>query len=123
MATRPFFLQLTKVLTANASGTPSFLAPPDETYTFNQIRLISTGAFDITDIKDSAGKHYTNASVSEPIKSTHFQSGASPNIGFQELAADLVLKGNLALYFDLKDTSGAGNTIIIVLNGMVETVN
>lgn len=111
MADAPYFITDTQVLGAGATGTWAFSVPVNESYDIYDLRFSSTGIFDIRDIRDSAGVHYTNASSVDPLPSVQLQNGASPNIGFQRFPETLHLAGGTSLQVDLFDTSGAGNTV------------
>ncbi len=111
MADAPYFITDTQVLAAAGTATWNFSVPVNESYDLYGLRFTSTGIFDIRDIRDSAGTHYTNASSTDPIPSAQLQNGASPNIGFQDFPATLHLAGGTSLQVDLFDTSGAGNTV------------
>lgn len=113
MADAPYFITDTVVLGAGATGTWGFDVPVNESYDLYDFRFVSTGIFDVRDIRDSAGVHYTNASSTDPLTSTSLQNGASPNIAFQSFPATLHLVGGTSLRVDLFDTSGAGNTVRI----------
>jgi len=114
MADSPYFLTDTVVLGAAGTGSFNFFVPVNESYDLYDMRFTATGIFDVRDIRDSAGQHYTNASTTDPLNSTHFQNGASPNIGFQTFPATLHLNGGMTFTIDLFDTSGAGNTVRFV---------
>ena len=120
MASVPYFLQLNAVLGAAGTGTLSFTVPKNEGLQLRQVRFSSTGAFNVTDIRDSAGQHYTNASSANPIPSTELQNAASANIGIQALDIELNLVGGVTFYVDLVDTSGAGNTVRVLFTGVRE---
>ncbi len=113
MGDAPYFMTDTQVLGAAGTGTWGFDVPVNEAYDLYDIRFTATGAFDVRDIRDSSGVHYTNASSTDPVPSTQFQNGASPNLGFASFPTPLHLAGGTSLRIDLFDTSGAGNTIRI----------
>lgn len=106
---------LQQVLTANGTGSPSYTVPSNETLTIREVRKTSTGTFQITGIRDSGSRFYTNASAAVPLPSEYFQDVKSPNIGNTELNPPIEIAGGATFYFDIKDTSGAGNTVSIML--------
>lgn len=113
-----FFATILSVtLTASGSGSPSYAVPNNEGLTVSQIRFIASGAFSITGIKTSDGYLFTNASVNNPILSTHIQNAASPNFALQNIDPPIEIKGSLSLIIDLLDTSAAPNTVRILLTG------
>lgn len=111
MADAPYFITDTVVLGAGGTGTWNFSVPANENYDVYDMRFSATGGFDVRDIRDSAGVHYTNASSVDPLPSVQLQNGNSPNIGFQSFPVTLHLDGATQLQVDLFDTSGAGNTV------------
>lgn len=114
----PYLLQLSAVLGANGAGTLTFPVPKNEALRLRALRFTSTGAWQVNDIRDSMGQHYTNASTTNPIPSGALQNGASANIGLQELELDLTLPGGSILYIDIQDTSAAGNTVRVTASGV-----
>lgn len=121
MATFPFFLQFQYVLTANGTGTVQYPVPPNEKLELSELRFVSTGAFSVTDIRDSTGKHFTNASSAVPILSTLLQNAQNGYISAKDFDVPLEVGGNVTFYMDLKDTSGAGNTVNLLLTGVKTT--
>lgn len=115
MADYPYFLELQAVLTANGTATVSQPIPTGESWDIMGLRQQSTGAFVITDIRDSRGVHYTNASASTPIPNDYFQDTASPNLQQSEFPIKLSIPPAIIFYIDLKDTSGGGNTVNLIL--------
>jgi hypothetical protein len=77
----------------------------------------ATGAFAITDIRDSSGNHYTNASVAVPLPSTVLASGANNNNALKDFFKNIFIDGGSIFYVDVKDTSGAGNTVNLAFMG------
>lgn len=118
----PYLLVLPIVLTASATGTVQYPMPTNETLKIKEIRFVSTGAFSITDIRNSSGNHFTNASPSAPILSTALQDARNNFDSIEKFMADIVLDGGKTFYIDVIDTSGAGNTIRLYLNCTRETV-
>jgi hypothetical protein len=107
----PFLLQLQLVLTSNASGSLQYTVPNTEAITIKGLIHKSTAGFNITDIRDTSGRHYTNAGSSTPIPNTVIASGANNNNAIKDLGGDIILPGGTGLTIDVTDTSGAGNTI------------
>jgi hypothetical protein len=117
MAEFPYLLYLEQVLTAGGVGTPSYTVPANEKLEISQLFVASTGTFEITDLRDSAGKHYTNASLSTGIQSGLLARAANNYNVFIDFPVPIILEGALIIYVDLFDTSGAGNTIGLLLPG------
>lgn len=120
MATIPFYTVVSVSLALGASGTLSNQVGAKERLTIRKWRFIATGAFDVTGLRSSSGVAYSNASVANPIKSTHLQNAASPNLGAQSFDYPLVLEPSTLLNIDVKDTSGAPNVITFLLEGEKE---
>lgn len=121
MATFPYYLIMQVALAASGSGTLQYPVPPNETLSLSELRFIATGAFSITDIRDSTGRHYTNASPSIPILSTLVQNSANGNISAKDFDVPLDIPGNVTLYVDVKDTSAAINTVNMLFTGVRTT--
>lgn len=118
MASIPFWLRFQAVIAAGGGlATVSYAVPPLQELTLNELFWTSTGAFGIYSIHNSNGRIYTNASQATPLLSTHLQQGGSPNIGAKDLPYPLVVVGADIFYMDLIDTSGAANTINLMLVG------
>ena len=117
----PYILTLQAVLTASATATLSYPMPNNETLELNSIRFVSTGGFSITDIRDSSGKHYTNASPAAPILSTALQDARNNFDSLERFEVPIVQDGGKTFYIDIIDTSGAGNTVRLFLTGKRST--
>lgn len=118
MADFPFLIVLQSVLLANGTGTMSYTVPNGESLEISSLVFQSTGTFAVTDIRNSASLHYTNASASIPIPSAVLPSSANNFNSIGEFISNIKLGGGDIIYFDVKDTSGAGNTVNIVLSAV-----
>lgn len=114
----PFDFVLQYVLAGNGIAQQVYSVPPGEDFEIDEFRFASTGAFSITAMKTSDGLAMTNATQSVGIPSTALQAGNSPNIGLRQFAEPLLVKGGLSFILEIKDTSGAGNTINAVFSGV-----
>lgn len=121
MATIPFIVYLETVLGANGTGTLSYTVPPGEKLTINDLIQDATGAFEVTGIRDSSGRYYTNASPNTGIPRGAFKEMGTAFLGFDFYKTPLVIEGGLIFYIDIVDTSGAGNTVQVALCGIRET--
>lgn len=121
MALRPYLFTQTVTLSASAAGTAQFVVSPGETIRFKRLYYVSTGSFNVTGIRNSAGLRYTNASTDDPITSTTLQNAANSNISLSDFLLSLEIIGSGELDIDLVDTSGASNTVRITLVAEVET--
>ena len=118
MADVPYILPLRAVTTANGTATLPFTSPRNESYRFSEVRISSTGAFQINSLRTSTGLQYTNASPQVPIESTLFQQLGSPNIGITTLPLAIEVGGGETMNIDIQDTSAAPNTVRVYLVGV-----
>ena len=97
-------------LSANSSGTASFSVPEGKKWEISKLTWSSTGAFKITDIRDTAvGYHYN----SNDLPSVTLKNRNTGNI--VEFEPKPVCTGATRLVFEVTDTSGAANTVYITL--------
>lgn len=118
MADIPYVLQLTQVAGSGGVIRLSYTVPSNEGLDLYGMWFISTGAFNIFDIGNSAGQHYTQATQSNPIQSTVLQSPLNAFTGLNNFQSPLIVAGGMLFYVDIIDTSGAGNTIRGTFNGV-----
>lgn len=121
MGLYPYLLVLEATLAANGTGTLSYPVPQNEQLELHQIFQQSTGAFGITSIHDSGGTNFTNASSTIEIDDDFIDDVDEANIAVRDFIVPLVVNGGTILYIDVEDTSGAGNTVSILLNGVRKT--
>ena len=114
----PYLLYLEQALTAAGTGSLSYTVPANEKLELHQLFVVSTGAFEVTDIRDSSGKHYTNASLAFGIPSSLLSRATNNYNVFMNFPVPILLDGALIIYIDLFDTSGAGNTVGLLLPGI-----
>lgn len=117
MAEIPYLELASVTLTANGVGTFSQPVPNTQQLSLREWVFSSTGVFQITGIRTSDGRNYTNASPSVPIPSAVLPSGANNFNAIHQFIPELVVPGNVILYIDFKDTSGAGNVVNLLLSG------
>lgn len=117
MSEFPYLLQLAAVLTNGGTGTVSYTVPANEELDLFQLFAVATGAFSITDVRDSAGNHYTNAAAANPIPSTLLSTPTNNYNVFQDFPVPIHIEGAKIIYIDVIDTSGAGNTVRMMLPG------
>ena len=120
MALRPFWFTQTLSLGANASQQARFPVASGETGRFKRIVFAASGAFSITRIEDETGLAYSDASVSNPIPSTALIDAATDDAGIQHLDPPAEIEGPGALLLTILDTSGAANTVRLILEGEKE---
>ena len=122
MPERPFWFSAKAVLAANSTGSLIWTISAAEEFFGRKIWLVSTGAFSIEDIRDNAGRRYSNCSAADPILSTMLNKPQIVGEGLLWFVGDLHMDPSGILYFDLKDTSTATNTVTAVLAGKKVTV-
>ena len=120
MAIRPFWFTDSVTLSALGSSTARMPVAAGEKARFRKMYYTSTGAFNITTIRDDSGQRYTNASADDPLASTLLRNTANANNTVYEFEPPLELEGPNGLSFELTDTSGASNTVRIVVTGEKE---
>lgn len=108
-------VQLSAVLGIGGTASPSYTVPSNERLIIRECRILSTGTFNITAIRDSGSRFYSNVSVAVPLPSTYFQHVDSPNIGNTDITPPIEVEGGATITFDIIDTSGAANTVKIML--------
>lgn len=113
MADYPFVALLMEVLGANSTGTLSFSTPANEEYTILGFRKRSSGAFRVTSIRDSRGIQYANFDANEYATGDIFADTTTETDGISDLPVPITLPGATTLYVDVRDDSGAGNTVRI----------
>lgn len=116
MPSIPYMAILQVVLGANSTGTMTYQIPVNEALHIKQLEVQSTGTFIIYDIRNSQGYHFTNASQAIGILNTFIQPGNNANAAFNQFMNELLVDKGSSIYFDVKDTSGAGNTVNLLLN-------
>lgn len=123
MVTRPFLLVLNSILTANGTGSLSYQAGNGEQMQIQNFNFIATGAFSIVGIRDSDGTPLSNCSASNPILSTMVQNSANANRSIDRFLEKLLIDSGKFIIIDLLDTSGAGNTVRFLFEGLRTTPN
>lgn len=121
MPDQTFFVVLETTVGANSSATLSYQVPTSESHQFLAIKAKSTGDFNVTDIRDSQGKPYTNASTTVEIPGDFFQNVANGYNAYTEFPVPIAVPGGAILYIDVEDVSGSNNTITFVLIGIRTT--
>lgn len=117
MAQFPYMVVLPVVLTAGGTGTGSYTVPANEQLELYQLFVTSTGVFSITDIRDSAGNHYTNGAAANPIPSVLLSAAPNNYNVFQDFPVPILIEGAKIIYIDVIDTSAAPNTVRLFLPG------
>jgi len=116
-ATTPFLYVDKVTLAANGTGTASFQVDAGHEAKIKRMWFVSTGSFDIIEIRDSAGNSYSTASTDKPIPSSALNKPQTAGGGVGEFDPPLYIAPMTVLYIDLKDTSGSSNTVQVILEG------
>lgn len=106
-----------KVLGALGQDTLQYSPGPTETFYIKEWRFISTGTFNIIDVRNSEQFKYTQCSVTNPILSTMVQNPTNAFLAFKEFDPPLMIEPSQTFSVDVVDTSGAGNTVRVLLIG------
>ncbi len=121
MARRESYRAITDVvLLAGGQGTLEYTPGPNETFHIKEWRFISTGIFNIIDIRNSENYHYTNCSVTHPILSSMVQNPGNAFLSDKIFDPPLEIKPRINFAVDVIDTSAAGNTVRMLLIGEKE---
>jgi len=120
MPVRPFIFTDTVVLAASGSGTVRLPLSSGETARFRALRFVSTGTFNLVEIKDDSGQRYSLASSDDPIPSTMLQDARNAFRSIDGFSPALELEGPNAISLSINDTSGAPNTVRISVEGEKE---
>ncbi len=119
---RPYFLTDSVTLTASGTGELTLRPGANERFEGHKISFVKGGTFSITGIKNDSGTPYTNADSEDPITSTMLPTVITDFHNPIELAAPLVIEKNDALTFQLTDTSAASNTVRVMIEGTMESL-
>jgi len=112
----PYLLYLETALTSNGTATLSYSVPPSEDLSIVEFTFSSTGAFGITNLRNSNGRIYSNTSSAKYIPSAHLALGNTNQQRFYQLVVPLLIRGSEQLIVELIDTSGSANTVKLTLN-------
>lgn len=110
MAELPYHISLRATVAASTAATLQHAVPRNEELVVVELYSVSSGAFSVTSIRDSAGRVYGNLSTSAPLPNAIINSER-----FKAFPTPIRLSGAITLYVDVLDTSAATNTITIVL--------
>lgn len=108
------------MLAANGTGTLTHTVPNNEKLELYKFVVRPTGLFNTTGWSISGGHSITNASDNNGIPSPNYEDSTNNNNGLSEFAIPLVLSGGQTMTIQVKDLSGAGNTLQFLFNGVRE---
>lgn len=110
-----FLIRMQVILLANAEGALEYFVNDGEQLEIYSIYQKSTGAFDIIDFKTGGSTQQSNASAGDPLDNEFIQDVQSPNIAFSQFVQPIIVRGGTKVSLRVKDTSGAGNTVEMML--------
>lgn len=119
----PFNPILHVQIPASSVSSLQYFVPNTEDFEIEEIRFIADAAFSVTDISDSGGIRYSNATSSNPIPSTLLQNAANDFLSFGKFTVPLLVRGSMYIQFNLLDTSGTTNDVWFLLIGTRYTDN
>jgi len=117
----PYFLNDRVIFVGSDTQTFSFTISAGDEMFVDELRLLSTGAFTIGEIKDESGKSYCSADAANPIPSGIFPTANSHTIPPIKLPTSLHIDPSGKITVTVTDTSAAANTVDIVLIGRRRT--
>jgi hypothetical protein len=113
----PFLQTFNIALGAGGAGALIFQTGLSEVHQIKRFWFISTGIFSLVGLRDSMGQQYTNASGANPIPSLILAVPGVSDAGVSNLLSELEFGPNVTLTFDIIDTSGAPNAVVLVCEG------
>jgi hypothetical protein len=108
---------MSKALLASGQDTLQYTPGPSETFYIKRWLFVSTGAFDVIDVRNSEQYKYTQCSVTNPIPSTLLQDARNAFRSDDEFDPPLKIEPSQTFSIDVKDTSAVGNTVRFLLVG------
>ena len=123
MASRPFRVPLNVTLSANGQDTLTHNVGLNEKYTVQSMYQKTADTTDITDMSDSYGRKFGTMTPANPMDINVICDLASDNNVDPRLPTPMVLESNTSLYITVKDSSGNGGAVQIVLEGVLDSPN
>jgi hypothetical protein len=117
MATVPFWFTDSISLSANAQADLQLIISAGELARLRRVQFVSTGAFNLVDMRDASGFRFSNASSNDPIPNTMLNDAANDLTGIAHLVPPLELKGPNQLNLTIIDTSAAANVVRVTIEG------
>lgn len=117
MAQSQLFITNRVVLGAAGRGTITLQAGEGDTFKFRYMAFQATGAFSLMRIRSSSGKEYLSDQNGNGIPSVLFARTEFNIQEFGKLMPEVEITPAELLYIEVLDTSGAGNTVTVVLTG------
>lgn len=116
-AWRPFYLVKRVTLDASGNGTVVLSVGSNEQFVGESVDfIVSSGTFNILQIKDSAGNGYTDSNNSNPLPSAYFLTTLEQRTRNQVFAELLVIPPSGQLTFEFSGGT-ASATIDVVIKG------
>lgn len=117
---KPIFLYNRITLGANGRGTITLQGGEGETITVNRLYFTQTGNFSVLRIRTSGGADYVSDQNGNGFPSAFFGSTVQPVEGVSRLDVPIDIAPAELLYIEVQDTSGATNTVHVLLVGSRE---
>ena len=118
----PYYLTDRVTLDANGAGQSVLAIGQTEEFEAEEIQFFpSSGTFRITQIQDSAGKGYTNASITDPLVSEMFITALDQRSNFPKFDVPLRIERNGQISITFASGTGAA-TIDVCLKGRRRTI-
>ena len=117
---RAYWLTDTISVSANATLEAELRVGANERFTGRKLLIQRTAGFEIRSITDDSGLPFTNADSGDPLTGDSFPDALTEHAGYLELPAPIIVEKSNAIKFSVTDTSGATNTIRVIILGEME---
>jgi len=113
----PFYLQKRVTLDSAGAGQLQFKVGSTEEFEGEEIDfVVSSGVFNITEIRDQSGKAFTDANTSNPLQSVLFLTALDQRSNFHKFSTPLLLGPDFQ--FTISFSGGTGSaTIVVTIKG------
>lgn len=112
----PFYLVDRVTLDANGEGTSALTIGATEEFEGERIFfIVSTGTFNITDMKDSSGLAYTDAQTSDPLGSAVFLTALDQRTNVSKFTTPLQLVPNTEFNITFANGTNAATIDVIII--------
>lgn len=121
MALVPFNVLLQDTLASGGTATLSRQVPDGQKWTITALYQKSTGAFNVTNIRNGTGQYFGNFSPSNALPNDFIPDVENGYNAPDTFKHDVVINGGDSLYIDIVDTSASSNLVQIVIEGILDT--
>jgi hypothetical protein len=115
MPDKSFLIVLSHDFVGNDTFTLKHVVARNERLRITGIFMDGTGIFNVIDLSDDSGTNYANCNASNPIPSTFFQDPDSRLDRVKEFIPPIEIAGGDSFNVGITDTSGAANTVRVLL--------